>query len=114
MLSPIMGFADITSWAIKVQERLDGSGYIYGLEAKDLAFKDRVLTVISAYNALREKKEYRNSFSHEEAIEILKNTSKYLQIPSYLNIGIAYYKLNSIHNAKIYLDRIFEKMFHLL
>lgn len=56
MLSPIMGFADITSWAIKVQERLDGSGYIYGLEAKDLAFKDRVLTVISAYNALREKK----------------------------------------------------------
>lgn len=42
-----------------------------------------------------------------EAIEILKNTSKYLQIPSYLNIGIAYYKLNSIHNAKIYLDRIF-------
>lgn len=30
-----------------------------------------------------------------------------MKIPSYLNIGIAYYKLNSIHNSKIYLERIY-------
>lgn len=42
-----------------------------------------------------------------KAIEILKKTSKFLQIPSYLNIGIAYYKLNSLHNANIYLNRIY-------
>ncbi|WP_428027006.1 tetratricopeptide repeat protein [Arcobacter sp.] len=42
-----------------------------------------------------------------KAIDILKKTSKFLQIPSYLNIGIAYYKLNSVHNAKIYLERIY-------
>jgi len=50
---------------------------------------------------LLEKGEYLKS------IEILKNTSKFLKIPSYLNIGIAYYKLNSIHNARIYLERIY-------
>lgn len=42
-----------------------------------------------------------------KSIEILKKTSRFLKIPSYLNIGIAYYKLNSIHNAKIYLNRIY-------
>ena len=42
-----------------------------------------------------------------EAIRIFKETSKFLKIPSYLNIAIAYYKMGSLHNAKIYLERIF-------
>ena len=42
-----------------------------------------------------------------KAIDILKDTSKFLKIPSYLNIGIAYYKLNYMHNAKVYLERIY-------
>lgn len=72
ILSNIIGFADITSWAIKVQERLDGSGYINSLDAKALAFKDRLLAVLYAYNALRERREYRDSYSHKDAIEVLK------------------------------------------
>ena len=31
-----------------------------------------------------------------------------LKIPSFLNIGIAYYKLNQIENALLYLNNIFE------
>ena len=31
-----------------------------------------------------------------------------MKIPSFLNIGIAYYKMESFHNAKIYLNRIYE------
>lgn len=72
ILQNIIGFSDITSWAIKVQERLDGSGYILGLSAKDLNFKDRLLQTLYAYNALREDRVYREFFSHDEAIEILK------------------------------------------
>lgn len=72
ILQNIIGFSDITSWAIKVQERLDGSGYILGLSAKDLNFKDRLLQTLYAYNALREDRVYRELFSHDEAIEILK------------------------------------------
>lgn len=43
-----------------------------------------------------------------KAIDILKTTARYMKIPSFLNIGIAYYKLGAYHNAKIYLDRIYD------
>lgn len=46
---------------------------------------------------------------YEEAIELFKRTSKILEIPSSLNIGIAYYKLGSIDNAIVYLNKIYEK-----
>lgn len=51
---------------------------------------------------LLEKEQY------EDAIKILKETANVLQVPSYLNIGIAYYKLNSIDNAVVYLNKIYE------
>ncbi len=72
MLSNIIGFADITSWAVKVQERLDGSGYVNSLEGKDLAFKDRLLATLYAYNSLRENREYRQAYTHNDAIDLLK------------------------------------------
>ena len=51
---------------------------------------------------LLEKGEYK------KAIETFKVTSKLLKIPSFLNIGIAYYKLNQIENATLYLNNIYE------
>lgn len=51
---------------------------------------------------LLEKKEYL------KAIDVLKSTSKILKIPSFLNIGIAYYKLNQIENAILYLKNIYD------
>lgn len=72
ILMNIIGFTDIASWASKVQERVNGSGYSQGLLGKDLNFKDRLLEVLNVYNALRQTRVYRPSFSHEESIEILK------------------------------------------
>lgn len=72
ILQNIIGFNDINSWASKIQERLDASGYIKALEAKDLNLKDRLLQTLNAYNALRQNRAYRDSFSHDEAIEILE------------------------------------------
>jgi len=51
---------------------------------------------------LLSKNEYRKS------IEIFEKTAEILEVPSYLNIGIAYYKLNSIDNAIVYLNKIYE------
>jgi len=51
---------------------------------------------------LLEKGEY------QKAIKILKETSSILKIPSFLNIGIAYYKLNQIENAILYLKNIYD------
>jgi tetratricopeptide (TPR) repeat protein len=44
---------------------------------------------------------------YEQAIAILERTSDVLRIPSYLNLGIAYYKLNDIHKAQVYLKQIY-------
>lgn len=45
---------------------------------------------------------------YQKAIKILKETSKILKIPSFLNIGIAYYKLNQIDNSLLYLNNIYD------
>jgi tetratricopeptide (TPR) repeat protein len=52
---------------------------------------------------------YLNKNEYEKAIKLFEKTSKILEIPSYLNIGIAYYKLGSIDNAIVYLNKIYEK-----
>ena len=46
---------------------------------------------------------------YEEAIKLFEKTSKILEVPSYLNMGIAYYKLGSVDNAIVYLNKIYEK-----
>ncbi len=46
---------------------------------------------------------------YEDAIKLFEKTSKILEVPSYLNMGIAYYKLGSIDNAIVYLNKIYEK-----
>lgn len=51
---------------------------------------------------LLEKEQY------DEAIKMFKKTSQILKIPSYLNIGIAYYKQNKMENAFLYLNNIYE------
>ncbi len=43
-----------------------------------------------------------------KAIKIFKKTSQILKIPSFLNIGIAYFKMNQIENASLYLNNIYE------
>ncbi|MBI3874033.1 MAG: hypothetical protein HY307_03395 [Arcobacter sp.] len=43
-----------------------------------------------------------------KAINLFKKTAKILKIPSFLNIGIAYYKLGSTSNAYLYLKKIYD------
>lgn len=50
---------------------------------------------------MMEKEEYK------KAIEIFKQTSTAIKIPSFLNIAIAYYKMGEIENAKLYFNNIY-------
>lgn len=51
---------------------------------------------------------YLEEKKYKHAIGLLKQSSKLLKVPSYLNIGIAYYKLDSHNNAYLYLKKIYD------
>lgn len=72
VLSNIMGFSDINSWAIKIQENLDESGYPYAKGAKELSLKDRLLSILVIYDSLTTNKVYRKAYKQEESLDILK------------------------------------------
>lgn len=70
-LSRITGFEDITNWAANHHEKLDGSGYPYGLTARDLDFNSRLMGVLDIFQALTEERPYRHPASKEKVSEIL-------------------------------------------
>ncbi|WP_428026636.1 HD-GYP domain-containing protein [Arcobacter sp.] len=76
VLTNIMGFDDISSWAIKIQERQNGKGYPFSLKGKDLSLKDRLLAAVNSFSALTSNKVYRKAYSKDEAISILKNSAE--------------------------------------
>ena len=71
ILSKIEGIKDIASWAGHHHEKLDGSGYNKSLSAKDLSFEDRLLACIDIYQALTEKRSYKDKFIHDDSIKIM-------------------------------------------
>lgn len=66
-------------------EKLDGSGYPRGLRAEDIPVEVRMLTIVDIYDALTStNRSYRDAFSKEKAINILKEDARDDQLDSYL------------------------------
>lgn len=72
-LQEIGGFEDITEWASNHHEKLNGSGYPYGKNAKDLDFHSRLIGCLDIYEALTEERPYRNALGHDVAMEIMRS-----------------------------------------
>ena len=72
LLRDIGGMEDICRWASRHHEKLDGSGYPFGLTAKDLSKHDRLMACLDIYQALVEERPYKEGMSHSEAMEILR------------------------------------------
>jgi HD-GYP domain-containing protein (c-di-GMP phosphodiesterase class II) len=56
-------------------ERLDGSGYPRGLEARDASLEVRVMAVCDVFDALRSNRVYRDAWSQERALGLLREES---------------------------------------
>jgi HD-GYP domain-containing protein (c-di-GMP phosphodiesterase class II) len=54
-------------------ERLDGSGYPDGAQAKELSLDVRILAVCDVYDALISTRVYRGAWSHERAVALLRD-----------------------------------------
>jgi putative nucleotidyltransferase with HDIG domain len=68
----IPGFADLAPLAAAHHERLDGSGYPYGLRAENLTTPMRVLAVADVFEALTSARPYRPPMSVETTLRILR------------------------------------------
>lgn len=56
-------------------EKWDGKGYPFGLTREDIPIEARIVSIVDCYDALTSKRIYKNRFSHEEALKILKSES---------------------------------------
>ncbi|WP_448874954.1 response regulator [Desulfobulbus propionicus] len=52
-------------------EKFDGSGYPRGLAGENIPLAGRIMAVADVYDALISKRVYKNSMSHQEAMEIM-------------------------------------------
>ena len=73
ILSQIKGIPDIVKWASNHHEKLNGNGYPRGLSAEELSFEEQLMACIDIYQALTEKRPYKDGLSHEKSISIMQN-----------------------------------------
>lgn len=74
ILDSITGLDKVRDWAAFHHEKLDGSGYPFGLKAESLDLGSRILAVSDMFTALTEERPYRRAMSMEEAMKIINNT----------------------------------------
>jgi HD-GYP domain-containing protein (c-di-GMP phosphodiesterase class II) len=73
LLAELGGFSDgVRALVLDHHERLDGAGYPRGLQADALDLDTRILTVCDVYDALISKRVYRDAWSHEDAMALLR------------------------------------------
>ena len=53
-------------------EKWDGSGYPNGLKGEEIPLQGRLMAIVDVYDALTNDRPYKHAFSHEEAVEIIR------------------------------------------
>jgi response regulator RpfG family c-di-GMP phosphodiesterase len=59
--------------ALYHHERWDGSGYNQGLKGTQIPLSARIMALSDVYDALRSKRVYKEAFSHEKSMEIIRS-----------------------------------------
>ena len=54
-------------------ERWDGAGYPDGIAGEDIPLSARILAIVDVYDALVSSRPYKQPFTHEKAMELIKN-----------------------------------------
>ena len=85
ILSNINDFEDIRDWAAFHHEKLNGKGYPFGKTAAELNEPERIMACIDIYQALTERRPYKQGFSHEKTCDILDDMAD----KGFIDAGIA-------------------------
>jgi len=77
---------DIAAHIRHHHENYDGSGYPDGLKGNTIPLLSRMLTILDNYDALRENRAYRPSFSHAAAVALMRSESGTKHDPELLEL----------------------------
>lgn len=72
ILSKITGLETIRDWAGNHHETLDGKGYPEGIPEERLSLPERIIALSDVYQALTEKRPYRDSLPQSKVMEIIQ------------------------------------------
>ncbi|QVK17548.1 HD domain-containing protein [Mycoplasmatota bacterium] len=97
-------------------EKWDGTGYTHGLAGEDIPLSARVMAIIDVYDALRSKRVYKEAYSHEKSIEIIKQGKGThfdpIIIDTLLQSEIEFKKIyDRITEKKVVIDSVFYNTF---
>ncbi|MCL2636792.1 MAG: response regulator [Oscillospiraceae bacterium] len=73
-------------------EKWDGSGYPKGLVGENIPLLGRTMAVVDVYDALVSVRPYKKAFTHEEALDIIKNSKGTHFDPELADLFIEYEK----------------------
>lgn len=75
ILQGISGFEVINKGVLYHHERYDGTGYPKRLKGDEIPLIAKIISIADVYDALTSKRPYRDAFTKEEALEIMKDKS---------------------------------------
>ena len=75
IVAPVKYLAPVAPIILAHHEKYDGSGYPHGLKRNEIPLGSRIVSVVDAYVAIRDKRVYSESHTHEEAIEEINRCS---------------------------------------
>lgn len=85
--------------ALQHHERLDGSGYPFGIRGDDIGLFPRIVAVADVFDALLTDRPFRKAFFPHQAVEIIVNSSSGQFDPEVLKVfveNVAIYPLGSV------------------
>jgi response regulator RpfG family c-di-GMP phosphodiesterase len=96
ILKPIPSLEDIIPGVLYHHEKMDGSGYPYGLSGNEIPLSAKIIAVADVYDALATNRPYRKAKSHQSAMEIVKSESCSHLCPDCVNAFIELMSLKQI------------------
>ena len=75
ILNSIPGLGKVRDWAAFHHEKLDGTGYPFGLDSSSLDLGSRILAVSDMFTALTEERPYRRALSLKDTIKLINEVS---------------------------------------
>ncbi|OGO78925.1 MAG: hypothetical protein A2Y23_00275 [Clostridiales bacterium GWB2_37_7] len=73
LLQTINEFETINTWASYHHEKLNGKGYPFHLEGKDISLGSRIMMVADIFTAITEDRPYRKGMTYEQVVAVLNS-----------------------------------------